>query len=228
MNSNNPAVIFDKSHAENREKKLEKLAPLTDALHLCMQFAMMNLPENAHILCVGAGTGAEMLALARAFPNWHFTAVEPSNPMLSICREKIAEAGFEKRCIFHEGYLDSLPETALFDAATSILVSQFVKGDEARTNFFKGISERLKENGLLISADIAVDTEDAHFTPLIKSWKEMYIYNDMPADTFENSQQIMDIQTPEKVASVIKAGGFQKPVLFKQTLLIHAWQTRKA
>ena len=41
------------------------------------------------------------------------------------------------RCEFHEGYLDSLPSSEPFGAATSLLVSQFVRDPVARAEFFR-------------------------------------------------------------------------------------------
>ena len=78
-----------------------------------------------------AGTGQELVYLAEKFPRWRFAAVEPSAPMLAVCRRKAEERGVAPRCVFHEGYLDSLPPSAPFDAATSLLVSQFILDPEA-------------------------------------------------------------------------------------------------
>jgi tRNA (cmo5U34)-methyltransferase len=64
-----------------------------------------------------------------------------------ICCKKVDEAGIASRCEFHEGYLDSLPRTEPFDAATSILVSQFLTGPNQRRDFFHQISRRLRPGG---------------------------------------------------------------------------------
>ncbi|WP_232288441.1 class I SAM-dependent methyltransferase [Anaeromyxobacter sp. K] len=61
---------------------------MRDALHLVTRLALGELPAQARILCVGAGTGAELLSLAAAFPGWRFTAVDPSEPMLRRCRAR--------------------------------------------------------------------------------------------------------------------------------------------
>jgi tRNA (cmo5U34)-methyltransferase len=90
------------------------------------------------------GTGAEIVYLAQRFPQWRFTAVEPSAPMLEVCRLRAEEHGIASRCVFHEGYLDSLPPSEAFDAATSLLVSQFILEREARSDFFRTIAERLR------------------------------------------------------------------------------------
>ena len=41
---------------------------IKDALHLLTGTVLSELPPKAKILCVGAGTGAEILYLAQKFP----------------------------------------------------------------------------------------------------------------------------------------------------------------
>jgi tRNA (cmo5U34)-methyltransferase len=77
--------------------------------------------------------------------------------MLDVCRQRAARAGFAERCRFHQGFLDSLPPTPPFEAATCFLVSQFVLDCDARREFFRGIADRLRAGGMLASCDLAAD-----------------------------------------------------------------------
>src|SRR5581483_11546369 len=110
------AAFFNQNVADKYDQQAARLAPLREALHLLMGAIFSDLPIEARVLCVGAGTGLELLYLAERFPQWHFTAVEPSAPMLEVCRRRAAESGIASRCVFHEGYLDSLPSSEAFDA----------------------------------------------------------------------------------------------------------------
>src|SRR3989337_2017029 len=114
-------ATFDQQ-AAGYDKQWAKMAPIRDGLHFLLESVFADLPVDARILCVGAGTGAELAHLAQQFTRWNFTAVEPSGAMLDICRRRADDGGFASRCYFHEGYLDSLPIEGVHDAATCLLV----------------------------------------------------------------------------------------------------------
>ena len=147
MQRREPSFFFDEKVALEYDRRNEEYAPLLDALHLLMSTIFSDLPADSRVLSVGAGTGSEWIDLAHQFPQWRFTAVEPSAPMLDVCRRRTDECGIASRCDYHEGYLDSLAPSEAFDAATSILVSQFLLDLEARSRFFKAVADRLAPGG---------------------------------------------------------------------------------
>lgn len=232
MDTLDAPVTFDQECATSYDQKREKMAPLKDALHLCMRMVLSELPTDAHVLCVGAGTGAELMYLARAFPEWQFTVVEPASAMLQACRNQAKELGIFSRCVFHEGYLDTLPPSAAFDAATSILVSHFFMQQEKRGEFFSEISARLRPGGFLINADLASDISSQVSKSLFEVWIRMLKYSDLSSDEVEKFRRTFGkeiaVLPHQEVESLIATGGFESPVLICQTLFIHTWYARKA
>lgn len=91
---------------------------MKDLLHLLLRVSFSDLPANAQILLAGAGTGAEARFLAPLFPGWRFTLVDPAPGMLAVAERHARAGGFAERCVFHEGYIASLPMEA-HDAAAS-------------------------------------------------------------------------------------------------------------
>jgi tRNA (cmo5U34)-methyltransferase len=224
-------TLFDQQ-AAGYDDRWAKTAPIRDALHFLMRAVFARLPADARVLCVGAGTGDEIVELATRFPGWRFVAVEPSGAMLDLCRRKAEAGGFADRCRFHEGFLDTLPAEAPFDAATCVLVSQFILDRDARIGFFRGIADRLRHGGLLASADLAADVASPEYEALLRVWLDMLLSAGVPAAGLEQMRQAyardVAILPPAQVASLIRAAGFDTPVLFHQAGLIHAWFSTRA
>lgn len=221
MKIQNTTTLFDQESASKYDNQRAKLAPLKDALHLCIRMKLSKLPINARVLCVGVGTGSELIYLAQEFPQWHFTVVEPAPAMLKICCEKAQECGIASRCTFHEGYLDSLPDSELFDAATSILVSHFLGDAENRCKYFTELAARLRPGACLINADLASDMSTSDHKSILDVWVNMHEFAEMPVNTdlFSHSTLL----STKQIESIIKSSGFDSSILFFQTLFIHAW-----
>lgn len=217
--------------AASYDKQWERLAPINDCLHLLMAAIMGKLPEDAKILCVGAGTGAEIIYLAKRFPKWRFMAVDPSSAMLDVCRRRLSEQGLDKRCTFHADYLDSLSTTEVYDAATSILVSQFISDRSARIDFFRQIALRLTPGGLLVSVDLSATLDTPEFRSILRVWSELMREGgasspDLEAmrNTYANDVAVLP---PEETAAIIASGGFEQPTPFHQVALIRGWYAVK-
>lgn len=226
-------AIFDKQ-AASYDQQWRKMAAINGALHLLTSTVLSELPAKANILCVGAGTGAEILYLAQKFPEWHFTAVEPSVAMLDVFRRRAEEEGISSRCVFHAGYLDSLPSNGTFDAATAFLVSQFILERPVRSQFFQSIAERLGPAGMLVSSDLAGDLATPDCRDLLGVWfRVMSDSGALPspealARMREAYSRDVAVLPPQDVRDIITRGGFDSPVLFFQAGMIHAWYAKRS
>lgn len=229
-NPKQPA-FFGKEQASSYDQQWAKLAPIRDALHLLLRIRLSELPDDAHVLCVGVGTGSELLYLAQTFPGWAFTLVEPAKPMLDICRQRTKECGIAPRCTFHDGYLDSLPVSSPFHAATCLLVSQFIMQQEKRQDFFSQISTRLCPGGYLVSADLSSGTSALAYKNLFEVWLQMQRFTGVPEEKIEKMHlaygQDVTVSAPQEIEDLIASSGFDTPVLFFQAFLIHAWYARR-
>ena len=230
MNPDEIKSIFDQQ-AAGYDAQWAKTQPIRGCLHLLLDSAFAELPSNAKILCVGVGTGAEMAHLALAQPQWRFAAVDPSGAMLDVCRGLAEREGFSDRCVFHEGYLETLVSDAAFDAATCFLVSQFILDRSARSAFFREILRRLKPAGLLASSDLASDVQSPEYEVLLRAWMKMMAASDITAEAIDRMRKAyandVGVLPPHEVVSIIRAGGFEPVVQFFQAGLIHGWLSRR-
>ncbi|EPH2240227.1 class I SAM-dependent methyltransferase [Pseudomonas aeruginosa] len=223
-------ATFDQQSA-NYDQQWAKLAAFREGIHLLLGSLFARLPERARMLCVGAGTGAEIQALATRFPAWTFTAVEPSAGMVAVAQRRAQDYGYTDRCTFHTGYLDTLPSSAPFDCASSLLVSQFILNEEVRTGFFRAIASRLQVGGILVSSDLASETSSEEYKSLLTVWLRTMAAADVSPERVLQMQDAyakdVAILAPQKVATMIAAAGFGVPVQFYQAGLIHAWYTHR-
>lgn len=231
MQNNEVAALFNKV-AATYEKQWERMTPIRDTIYLLMEAIFLELPEDANILCVGAGTGAELIQLAQRFPSWTFTAVDPSEAMLAVCAQRLEELGLAERCTLHCGYLESLEPAGAFDAATALLVSQFLLDKNARIQFFEGIAKRLLPNGILVSSDLSADLASPADVALMTVWLRVMKASGLSKEDVEKMHTAYrnDVAViPEtELSRIIESGGFEIPTVFFQSGLIHAWYSKKA
>ena len=68
MQRQEPPTFFDQKCASGYDRQWSKLAPLCDAMRLLIGALLSDLRADVRVLCVGAGTGAELIYLAQRFP----------------------------------------------------------------------------------------------------------------------------------------------------------------
>lgn len=232
MNADELKAMFNRL-APNYDDQWKHTAPIRNSLYFLCDAVFADLASTARLLCVGAGTGAEIAHFAARFPAWRFTAVEPAAAMLDINRERAEAQGYAARCYFHQGYVETLPAAEKnYDAAICLLVSQFIQDDTARSAFFSAIAARLAPGALLVNADLAADTRTPTYDALLAVWMRMMAAADLSLESIVRLRAAYDrdvaIRPTAATAELIEAGGFDTPVMFFQAGLITAWFAHRA
>lgn len=124
-----------------------------------------------------------------------------------------------------------MPATDPFDATTCLLVSHFFMQRDERRDFFRQIASRLRPAGYLVSADLASDRDSPAYQSLLEVWVRMLKYSGLTAEEVEQFRvshgRDAAVVPPQEVEAIIASSGFDSPILFLQTLLIHAWYARR-
>lgn len=122
-----------------------------------------------------------------------------------------------------------MPKEQAYDGATAILVSQFIMESEKRIEFFKGIFNRLRPGGALISADLALPKVSEKV--LTDLWAQMQIYTGVSKEDAKSSTsqwgKMVSVLAPWEVQELVEQAGFKEVTQFYQALFIHAWCCRK-
>lgn len=227
---NQPSDFFNKEAAEKYDERNSKLARISDCLHFLTNLVLKDLPEHARILCVGVGTGAEIISLAQAFPKSTFVALDPSQNMLDVCRERMKKIGLAERCEFIHGYVQDYDGPAEFDAVLSILVAHFVKNDE-RLSFFKAMTERLRIGGYLVNAEISFDLSSQEFPLMLQGWEGVQTLMGATPESLATLpfqlREMLSVISPQETEDLLRKSGILMPVKFFQALMIAAWWGKK-
>ena len=201
------------------------LAALYGALHLCANAALSALPEESRVLCVGAGTGDEVVYLAQAHPAWTFAVVEPSPDMMELCRDKVRLAEVDERCTFFEGYVDAVPDEMSFDAASCLLVSYFVLDSAERQALFSAIAGRLRHGGLFVNAELVADVTAPEYVTLRDGWVAMHRTAGLGM-TPDYLGRDVAVSSAADIEAMLAHAGFSESTVFFQALsIIRAWSS---
>ena len=231
MTSESPAKdFFTKEIAQAYDANNSRLAPIADNMHFLIRLTLHDLPPEAKILCVGVGTGAEIFALAKIFPQFTFVGVEPSEAMLEVCQERVNSSGIANRCQFIHGYVQDVPPVETFDAALAILVGHFVKREE-RASFYQNMVSRLKKGGVLINTEISYDLNAPEFLTTLKHWERVQTLMGATSESLaklpQTLREVLTVLPPTAVEDSLRRSGISTPVRFFQAFMISGWYGKK-
>jgi len=222
--------FFNKEFSEIYDERNSRLAPIMENLHFLVRLILKDLPRRARILCVGVGTGAEILALSSEYPEWLFVGIDPSTPMLDVCRARLEKAGVADRCELICGHVRDLPDGESFDAVLSILVAHFVRHGD-RAGFYKNIQQRLKAGGYFVSAEISFDLNAAEFPFMLKNWERVQACMGATPESLQALpamlRETLCVLSPSETEALLRASGVDVPVRFFQSFMVSGWFGRK-
>lgn len=225
---------FDTSRASEYARQSRIALAGYDACHdlaACMLAASLGQSRPAKILVVGAGgTAQEIIAMAPLEPTWHFTAVDPSEPMLETAVQQLHAHDLQHRTTVHLGHVDDLPADERFDAATLIGVLHHLKGDEAKQRILCSVQARLKPGAPLIVA--GNHYAYASQPLLLAAWGQRWRQQGASAEevSAKLGKILQGADPPHSEAAVqrlLTDAGFGPAIRFFSSLFWGAWLTCK-
>jgi tRNA (cmo5U34)-methyltransferase len=230
MNKPTTPDFFTKEASVIYDERNRQLAPIADNMHFLIRLILRDLPVQSRVLCIGVGTGAEILSLAKAFPQWTFVGVDPSASMLEVCHQRLVMAGLQDRCELIHGYVQDVPSGESFNAVLSVLVGHFVSREE-RLNFYKEMVDRLHPKGHLINTEISFDLNSQEFPLMLKNWEGVQSMMGATSESLATLpfqlREMLSIISPAETESLLNQSGIDLPVRFFQAFMICGWQGQK-
>lgn len=226
-----PGKFFDRDRARGYDQRIRKAIPGYEALHsMTATLLQLDLKQDARILIVGAGTGAEILTLSAAHPQWQFTGVDPSTDMMAIAQQQVIENGLGDRVKLHIGFTHELPESELYDAATLMLVMHFVSDNGEKLQLLQSLAQRLKPGATLILADIYGDKTSAQFAHFMAAWKHRVLALEVPPEKVDEQFQFimseLNVVSEARTVELLHKAGFQTVERFYTAFMYGGWIAR--
>jgi tRNA (cmo5U34)-methyltransferase len=184
------------------------------------------LPEQGHVLVVGAGGGIELAALARAGTQWRFTGVDPAGPMLDMARGRFSAMGALDRVDLIQGFASDAP-AGLFDAATCFLTLHFIPDDGSRLATLRDIRSRLKPGGPFLLINGCLDKTAARFDRDMARYAAFARFKGAPEEMTRNAAAAVAEQVhllpAARDEALLAEAGFHSVEPFYRGLWVHGW-----
>jgi tRNA (cmo5U34)-methyltransferase len=187
--------------------------------------------RTAHLLDIGCGTGATLVALAIQQPEWSFIGVDPAEPMLEIARSKMSAIGAEKRVTLLHGTVDTLPDEPKFDAATCILVEHLQPDNGTKLRLLEGIQRRMVSGGWFVLFGLHGDLSTENAQNTLAAWLEFVILQGLPEATRDDVRHRATVEdsliSEVRIQELLQEAGFVNIQKTYQVQLLGGWLAQK-
>jgi tRNA (cmo5U34)-methyltransferase len=181
-------------------------------------------PPAGKVLDLGCGTGAGVIALARALPEAELVACDPVAPMVAAARARCEEAKVRARLVV--GALPQVAAEAPFDAIVCTLVLHFVPPAE-RAALVAALRASLRPGGALV-VTVRGRSESAEIEEAWARIRRHYAATrgvtaeELAAREAQSHREMSPLLADELRAALV-AAGFQTVAPLYQLLAIHSW-----
>ncbi len=210
------------------DERIRKLFPFYETIHPAINAILRGLlRQESELLIVAAGTGAEILELGKANPDWRFLGVDPAQPMLDLAKEKIQAAGLIDRVSLFNGCVDDLPTDRLYDGATAAMVLHFVPDDGGKLKFLRAIASHLKSGAPLVVMDTCGDLSVPESRLLLDAWRHQQNLAGVKWEQVENDMnrrmQTIHLVSSNRIEQLLTEAGFFRIQRFFQIFMLGGW-----
>ncbi|KAF5297598.1 hypothetical protein FQR65_LT19694 [Abscondita terminalis] len=183
---NHPVVV------ESYDEHIRKLIPGYELIHLQVHALLKTyLPQQAHILVVGCGTGYELQYLAEQFPQWNFTAIDPAPNMIEKAKQ----------------HIDNLELSSRIECIV-----------ESKLDFFKDISNSLSNTGLCLSVELTQFENEQQLDSLKTLTLDSGLHEKQVEVMADRITQDFALIRPDEIIDLYKQAGFALVKSFAQVL----------
>ncbi len=183
------------------------------------------VPDDGHVLVVGAGGGLDTQALAKAGPGWRFTGVDPAGKMLDLARHLLGDETM-RRVDLIKGGIEAAPEGP-FDGATMILVLGIIPDDGSKLTTLRDIHRRLKPGSPFILVDRCDSADNPQFDRNMDRYVAFAAANGVDPETLKTARGSHrgnpGLATTARDEALLAEAGFGEIEHFYHAMNWHGW-----
>lgn len=195
--------------------------------HALQQMAALllaeSVPDEGHVLVLGAGGGLELKVFAEAQPGWCFVGVDPSAEMLKVAEATLGSLA--SRVDLIEGYIDTAPEGP-FDGATCLLTLHFLTAEE-RLHTLRELRRRLKPGAPLIVAHHSFPQAEREKARWLGRYAAFAVSSGISASNASKAIDAISARlpliAPEQDVALLQEAGFETVELFYAGFTFKGW-----
>lgn len=185
-----------------------------------------SVPEQGHVLVLGAGGGLELKAFADAHPRWRFTGVDPSAEMLALATTTLGPHAPRTQLI--EGYIDDAPPGP-FDGGTCLLTLHFLPPPQ-RLHTLVEVRRRLAPGAPFVVAHHSVDNAAEARQRWLTRYAAFAVSSGIPAANMANAAAAISTRlpllSPAQDEALLREAGFVDVDLFYAAFTFRGWVAR--
>jgi tRNA (cmo5U34)-methyltransferase len=182
-----------------------------------------SVPDEGHVLVLGAGGGLELKVFAEAQPGWHFVGVDPSAEMLKVAEATLGPLA--SRVDLIEGYIDTAPEGP-FDGATCLLTLHFLPAEE-RLHTLRELRRRLKPEAPLVVAHHSFPQTEHEKARWLDRYAAFAVSSGISTSNASNAIEAigarLPLLAPEQDVALLREAGFEAVELFYAGFTFKGW-----
>jgi tRNA (cmo5U34)-methyltransferase len=173
--------------------------------------------EGSRVLVAGCGTGAELLEARAQRPDWRLTAVDPSEAMLAVAKDRLGEAA---NIDWRRSTVEDLAAEELFDGALAVLVLQSLPDDGGKLTFLTALARSLRAGGQLILVDLMQPERSPLQAQVDAAWQSFQRASApaVPSESMASLSQGLHPIGAARLAALVNAAGFSDPALVFKAL----------
>ena len=163
--------------AEDYDVQIRRFIPYYDEMQATGVGMLASLvAPDAHVVDLGAGTGALSAAVLKGLPQANVTVLDVDQDMLAVARHRLADFG-DRVSFVEQSFLDPLPQADAFVASIAL---HHIHKLEQKRDLYRGIRDALPPGGPFLNLDATVSEGSRLSGPMFDSWVAHMVEQGIP------------------------------------------------